>query len=176
MKESFARQFWISLAIILASAALAALAIYYLGGDLAAQAIATVNSRSEAQGQVATLQNLANLKSQAPKAAQYQAAMNRLLTDQYGLVAFAGWFSKLGTQYGITANATLQGNGTPGSGSTPGTESVTFDVEGPPDIVTQFLDIVSTKAAGFLFTINTYDVELDGSNYRVTGQGTVFSR
>ena len=41
--------------------------------------------------------------------------------------------------------------------------------------ITAFLDAASTKSAGFLFTLTSFDMTTNGANYKITGQGTVFS-
>src|SRR6185437_3548916 len=96
-KDRFTKQFWISLGIIAASIIIAVVVLNYFAGDMDAQASAIVSARGQAQAQTAAIANLAALKSQAPQAAQYQAAIDGLLPDQYNLVTFPQWFARLGT-------------------------------------------------------------------------------
>jgi len=175
-KDRFTKQFWISLGIIAASIIIAVVVLNYFAGDMDAQASAIVSARGQAQAQTAAIANLAALKSQAPQAAQYQAAIDGLLPDQYNLVTFPQWFARLGTQYGVSANATITGSLTPSAGATPGSTSFSFGVSGKGSAVTDFLDVMSTKAPGFILTIGMLDVTSDGNNYNVTGQGTLFTR
>jgi Tfp pilus assembly protein PilO len=172
----FARRLWISFGVIAASIAVAVGAIYYLSGDLAVQAAAIVSARTKAQNQTAAVANLATLKAQAPQAAQYEAAFNKLLPSQYGLVTFNQWFANAGMQYGVTAGASFQGSATPSQGSTPGTTAFSFSVKGAPSNVEAFLDGVSKRATGFLLSIDSFDVSVDNGNYQVAGRGTLFSQ
>lgn len=172
----FARGLWISFGVIVVSIIFAIGAIYYLANDLSAQADAIVRARAQVQNETTAVGNLANLKAQAPQAQQYQAAINDLIPGQYGLVAFGQWFQDTGKQYGVTATAAFQGAVTPAQGSTPGTVVFSFDASGPPSNVETFLDAVSRRATGFLLSIDSFDVSMNGTDYQVVGKGTLFSQ
>ncbi len=176
VKDRFAKQLWIGFVIIAVSFFIAAAALYFFAGDLSANADAIVSARATVQNQTAAVANLANLEQQAPQAARYQAAMNQLLPDQYGIVPFAQWFGGVGKQYGVTANASFQGAMVQAQGTTPGTASFSFNAQGSPSNIVSFLNAVGAKSSGFLLTINSFDITVNGATANATGQGTLFFR
>jgi hypothetical protein len=173
---NLSRRLWISLGVIGASIAIAVFAIVYFAGDITLKGNAVVAARANVDDQIQDVANLANLEQDAKKAQGYEAAIEALLPDQYGLVNFGPWFTSTGEQYGVTANATLQGTATPSQGPVPGNIAFTFTAQGAPSSIEAFLDAVSEKAPGFVVAITTFDVTGDGSGYQVSGDGTVFSR
>jgi hypothetical protein len=176
VNNRFTKQLWISSGIVAASIALAAGAVSYLANDLSAQADTIMNDRATVQGQTDSVADLASLEGAMPQATQYQLAMDRLLPDQYGLVTFEQWLAQSGKNYGVTANAVFQNSVVSPQGTTPGTAGFSFDAEGSPASVISFLDEVSSKSSGFLLTLNSFDFTNDGTNAKVTGQGTIFFR
>jgi len=176
VKDRFVRQMWIGLGIIVASIALAAGAIFYYANDLSAQADGIVNDRTAMQRQTDSVTDLANLEHSVPQAAQYQVAMDRLLPDQYGLVTFGQWVSQLGQKHNVNANAQFQGAVTAPTGITLGNAGFSFDAEGSPADLASFLDEMTLKSSGFLLTLGSFDFTSNGTDSKVTGQGTVFFR
>ncbi len=172
----FARGLWISFGVIAVSIIAATAGIYYLAGDLSAQADAIVRARADVQNETVAVANLASLKAQAPQAEQYQAAIDRLIPGQYGLVTFSQWFQNEGKQYGVTAAASFQGAVTPAQGTLPGTVVFSFNASGPPPNVETFLDAVSRRATGFLLSIDSFNVSTNGADYQIAGKGTLFSQ
>lgn len=175
-RNQFVRQLWISAGVIVGSIAIAAGAMAFFSGGLSSQADAIVNDRAIVQSKTDALANLAQLESEAPQAAQYQAAMDQLLPDQYGLVTFTQWLAQLGAKYNVTTNAAFQGSVTPANGITPGTAQFSFTAQGAPQDLTDFLDGMNTKSSGFLLTLTSFDVTGQGSTESITGQGMLFSR
>jgi anti-sigma factor RsiW len=175
-KKRFTKRLWISFGTIVASIAIAAGMLAFFLGDISTQANTIVSDRATVAGKTGALSNLAQLKSEAPQAAQYQSAINQLLPDQYSLVTFPQWIAQLGARYGVTANAAFQGSVVPSAGTTPGTAQFSFSVQGPPSNIVAFLDGMNTKSAGFLATLTSFDVTGGGSNENMTGQGTLFFR
>jgi hypothetical protein len=176
VNERFAQRLWISFGIIVASIALAAGALYFFSGDLSANANAIVNARAALDEQAVAVANLASLKQQATQAAQYQAAISQLVPGQYGLVTFTQWFADQGKKYSVSANAAFQGAAVPAQGAAPGTAAFSFTAAGSLDGLTSFLDFIGAKSSEFLVSFNSFNVTGDGTNYSVTGQGTVFSQ
>jgi len=173
-RNQFVKQLWISSGIILASVVILAAAIYYCIGDLSAQAGMIVDDRAALQNRTDAVADLARLKAGAPPAAQYQSAIDQLLPDQYGLVTFGSWLARVGNQYSVTTNATFQDSFVPPQGTSAGTAGFSFDAEGSPSNLIAFLDEIDTKSSGFLLTITSFDFTSDGTNAKVTGQGTIF--
>lgn len=176
VKQHFRKQFWISFGIIVASIAVAAGVLYYLSGDLSSQAATIALDRGEVQEKTDAVANLVSLESAAPQAAAYQAAMDQVLPDQYGLVTFTQWLSALGAKYGVTTDAVFQGSVVPPAGTTPGTAQFSFSAQGAPTDLTGFLDGMNERASGFLVSLSSFDVTNDGTNESMTGQGTLFFR
>ena len=177
VKDHFLRQLWISSGVIVVSILAAAYGIYFYSGDLSAQADKIVNDRAVIQQQTDSIGDLANLERAVPQAAQYQAAMNRLLPDQYGIVTLGEWFTQTGGKYGVSANAQLQGGSALSpQGLTPGSASFSFDAEGPPASLLSFLDEISSKSPGFLISLGQFDFTNSGTSAKVTGHGIVFFR
>lgn len=175
-KERFARQLWLSFGIIVGSIAAAMVVLYFLSGNILAQADMIVNGRATVRNKADAVATLAQLGSEASQAAQYQSAIDQLLPDQYGLVTFTQWVVQLGTKYDVTANAAFQGSVVPSAGTTPGTAEFSFSVEGSPNNVAAFLDGMSKSATGFLVTLTSFNVANNGPNEDVTGRGTLFFR
>jgi hypothetical protein len=174
VKDPFIKKLWISLGIIVASVVIAVGLVYYFLGGLSKKVTEIMTDRTMVQTQTSAVANLANLERGAAQAMQYQSALNQLLPDQYGLVAFGQWFAKEGQQYNVTANASLQGTPAQPQGATPGTASFTFNADGPLSSLTTFLDATAARSSGFLLTFSSFNLSSDGANYKITGQGTLF--
>jgi hypothetical protein len=175
-KSHFARQLWITFGVIAGSMAIAFGAFQFFSDRLTSQSAAIMNDRSVVVDNTDLVSSLAALRAQAALAEQYQAAMERLIPDQYGLVTFEQWFSDVGKQDGVVADASLQGSITPAQGSAPGSIQFAFTIDGPLNGVTGFLNDVNTTASGFIVSIGSFDVTANGASYHVAGQGTLFSR
>jgi hypothetical protein len=174
--NTFIRQLWMGLGIIIASIAIAAGATYYFVNDLSTQATAIVNDRATIQQKTDAVADLASLEAAVPQAAQYQSAMDQLLPDQYGLVTFEQWLAQLGSKYDVTTNASFQNVVVVPQGTTAGTAGFSFDAEGSPSNIVSFLDEISSKSSGFLLSLSSFDFTSDGTSAKVTGQGTIFFR
>lgn len=174
VKDRFVKKLWISFGIIIASIVIAAGAFYFFAGAIATQATAVVNERAAVLGQADAFADLASLEGAAPQAAQYESAIDRLLPSQYALVGFGQWFSSEGSQYGVTANATPPQVVTQPQASTPGAASFSFAAEGPLTNLTTFLNAAAAKSSQFLFSFGSLTVMSNGTDYKITGQGTIF--
>jgi hypothetical protein len=176
VNEHFARRLWIGFGIIIMSIVIAGGALYFFAGDLSANAAAIVSAHAAVNAQNAAVANLASLKQQATQAAQYQAAMNQLVPDQYGLVTFTQWFVAQGKQYNVDASANFQGAAIPSGGETSGTAPFTFSATGSLADLTSFLDAIGEKSSSFLIAFGSLDVTTAAGGYTITGNGTIFSR
>lgn len=172
--NQFIRKLWISSGIILTSVVVLVGAIAYCINDLSVQAGAIVDDRASIQSRADAVADLAGLEAAMPAVGEYRSAINQLLPDQYGLVTFGSWFSRIGSQYGVTANATFQNSFVPAAGTSAGTAGFSFDAEGSPANIISFLDEIDTKSSGFLLAVTSFNFTSDGTNAKVTGQGTVF--
>ncbi len=177
IKEHFAKQLWISFGIVLGSIAAAAVALYLFSGKISAAADAIVTDRAMVQDNTDAVANLAQLEGQAPQAAQYEAALDQLLPDQYGLVSFPQWLAQVGAKYGVTTSASFQGSATPPSGATPGTVQFSFTAIGAPTSIVAFLHDMNARPSGFLLSLTSFTMTgAGGASEQMTGQGTLFFR
>jgi len=174
VKDRFTRQLLISGGIILASVAIAAGAFFFLSGRLAAQAAVIENVRTMTQNKTDLVAELVQLEAAVPQAAQYQAAIDQLLPNQYDLLTFPQWLSQLGQKYNVTVNAAFQGSMTPSTGIVPGTAPFSFSAEGAPSDLASFLDGMNAKSSGFLVSLTSFNVAITGGTEKLTGQGVVF--
>ena len=174
IKDRFMRRFWISMSIIVGSIVVAGLAIDYFSGSLSAEANIIVGDRTTIQRNTDAVASLAQLKSAAPQAARYQAAMDQILPDQYGLVTFTQWFSQLGQKYNVTTNAAFQGSVVPTAATVAGSAQFSFSAVGSPADISAFLNAVDSTTSGFIVSLSTFDVASDGTNETITGQGQLF--
>lgn len=176
MKKYFAKQLWISFGIVIGSMAIAAGVLYVFFGKMSAEANAIVVDRAVVQSNTDAVAELAQLEGQAPQAAQYEAAIDQLLPDQYGLVSFPQWLAQVGAKYDVTTSAGFQGSVTPPTGMTPGTVEFSFTATGAPTNIVAFLNDIDTQSSGFLLSLTSFTVTNTGSSEQMTGQGTLFFR
>ena len=171
------RQLWISFSIIVAGVLVAAIAFYFLTGDIAAATARIAADRALIYKQTGALGIVAQLKQEAPRAAAYQAAMDKLLPAQDGLIGFNQWLSGIAAQHQVTASASFQSNTTPPSGATPGQTGFSLSASGGINNLIAFLaDTESSKPPGFLLQVTSFDLTNQGGNYQLTGQGNLFFR
>ncbi len=176
VKDRFTKQLWISLGVILVSIGGATGVLVFLTGEMSAQANIIATDRRVIQEKTDAVATLAQLEAAVPQAAQYQAAINQLVPDQYTLVTFPQWLSALGARYSVTTNAVLQGSATQAVSTMAGTAQFSFSAEGLPNNLAAFLDSMNAKSSGFLLTLGSFSVTSDGVDQKITGQGTLFSR
>jgi len=174
VKDRFVRQVWVSAGIIVASIAIAAWAVSFFSAELSAQADMIVADRQAIQANNDAVANLAQLKTDAPKAAHYQTAINQLLPDQYGLLTFNQWLLQLGATHNVTASMAFQGSVVPSTATTAGTAQFSFSADGAPEDLVAFLNGMNATSSGFLVSLTSFDVVSDGTNEKLTGQGILF--
>lgn len=175
VKQQFSRHLWISSSILLGSVIIAAVALQFVAGKMSADAAAIVADRAAVVSQNNLLSELTAFGSDAPRAAQYEAAMNQLLPDQYGLVTFPQWLSQLGSKYNVTTDAAFQGSVNLPAGGTAGTAQFSFSAVGSPQNLAAFLAAMHASS-GFLVELTSFGVTNNGSSDNMTGQGTLFFR
>jgi hypothetical protein len=176
MDTNFKRHLIISFGIILGSALVAALALNWLSGSIAESSQKIVQDRSLIDQQNGALSALATLKAQAPQAAKYEVAMNKLLPTQDGLISFGQWLTAFATEHGVTATFFFQGTPVPPAGTTVGTAPFALTISGSLNGITTFLNDANTKATGFPFEINSFDMTNTNGSYQFSGHGNIFFR
>ena len=176
MKNSFAKQLWLSLGIVLGSVVLATIALYFLSGQMDAEAQKIVTDQAIVGRQVALLGILAELKRDAPIAAQYSQAMDKLLPKHDDLIGLSPWLNGIAATHGVTITFSFTGASSPPNGSMPGSDVFSLSANGNLANLTAFLEDAETKAAGYLLTIDTFDLSGSENGYQLSMQGKAFSR
>jgi hypothetical protein len=174
MKDKFKKQLLISFGLILGSGIAAAIGLNFLSGNLHASAEKIIQERAGLSAETMALGSLADLKRDAPLAAQYQAAINKLLPDQYHLIGFGQWLNGIAQHHSVSANVSFQGTPTPPSAGAAGTAIFSISTTGSASDVIAFLKDIETQEPAFLLSINSFDLTSDGTTVNVTGQGTLY--
>jgi len=176
MKNSFKKQLWISFGFIFGAAAIASSAIYFLSGDLTAQADKIVTDKSLAAKQTAAVGVLGDLKTQAPIAAQYQAAMEKLLPTHDNLINFSQCLTSVGSSHHVSVSFNFQGGTTAATDAAAGSDSFSMNVTGASADILAFLTEIETQTQAFLISIDSFSLTNDAAGYRLSAAGKVFSR
>jgi hypothetical protein len=176
MKNSFKKQLWISVGVIVGALVVASLGLYILSNDIAGQTQKIVNDKTEAAQQAAVLGILAQLKSDAPVAATYTAAMNKLVPTHDDLIEVPGWLNTLAANHNVSISFSFQGGNAPASESSFGTDGFTLSVEGAPSDIAAFLADMETNSPKFLLSVTSFNLMSNGSGYSLSVQGVFYSR
>ena|SRR5438105_2293623 len=176
MKTGFARELWIGLSIIFGSMAVAAVVLYFLAGDISYKSRKIIADRILVNQQSNILGTLAALKQAAPIAATYQAAMEKLLPTQDGLIYFSQWVADIANREGVVANVNFQGTPLPSSEVLLGRAPFSLQVSGSLNNIAAFLADMESKSTGFLMQMGSFTLTAKGLSYQLDTQGNVFFR
>lgn len=176
MKRNFGKHLLLSSGVVLAAIAIASAALYYLSNDLDAQATKIISDKTLVAQQSAVVSVLASLKSDAVQAAQYAAAMAKLLPSHDELIGFPQWVNALGEKHEVSVSVVFQGNNTAVTASSPGSDGFSLNATGAAGNLVDFLSDLETQAPGFLLAIDSVDLTSGGSGYQLSLRGRVFSR
>ncbi len=176
MNDSFKKYLRIGIGVILGSIVITSVAFWYFSNGLRAEADSIIAKKTALKNEASALANYAALKSDAPKAAQYDAAIQKLLPDQSGLITFNTWVSQIARGYGVIATVAYQGDPTLPTGLVPGSVAFTMTAQGPENSIVPFLDYISVKAVGFPFSFGSFNFTNDRTQENFTGQGTLYFR
>ena len=174
-KNSFRGQLWLSFGIIAAAIVAAAGSFYFLSNDGAAQADKIVADQNAIARQTGVLTILAALKKDAPAAVQYSDALGKLLPTHDSLIDFPQWLNALAQAHDVTISFSFQGSNNAATDAAPGSDGFSINATGEGGNLAAFLRDVETKA-GFLVSIDNFDLSANGTQYRLSAQGKVFSR
>jgi hypothetical protein len=176
MNDSFKKHLQIGLGVIFGSIVIASIAFYFLSKGLEAQADSLVVEKTAVKNEANALANFAALESDAPKAMQYDAAIQKLVPDQLGLITFNTWVSQIAKEYDVIATVAYQGDPTLPVGVVPGSTAFTMTAQGPENSIVPFIDYISAQAVGFPFSFGSFDFTNDRTQENFTGQGTLYFR
>jgi hypothetical protein len=174
MNNKFKKSAWISFGIIFVSIVIASGVFYYFSADLKLQADKVTRDRGILSDQNSALSNFAELKKDSTQAEVYAAAMNRLLPDQNGLVGFGGWLDQIAKKYQVTDTFSFEGGTNPAAGANPGTVNFSLESEGTISNIGQFVKDIESQSTGYLFSLNTFDLDNNNGAAKLTAQGTLF--
>ncbi len=174
--EGLKRQLVIGFGVIGGSAAVALVALYFLAGSMTAQADKTTADQSSIAEETAMVSVLARLKSSAPEAAAYSAALTKLLPTHDNLIGFSPWLSAIAKTHNVSVSVAFQGGAAAATDAAPGSDGFSMTANGAAADLTAFLTDIETEAPGFLLSIDSFDLSNDGASYRLSAQGRVFSQ
>ena len=176
MNDRFKKYLWIGTGVILGSIVIASVAFYFLSNEITAQADSIVVERTAAQNEASAIAGFAALETQAPKAMQYDAAIQKLLPDQSGLITFNTWVTQIAKKYNVIATVAYQGDPTLPAGPVPGSAAFTMTAQGPENSMVPFIDYLSSQAVGFPLSFESFDFTNNRTQENFTGQGTLYFR
>ncbi|MGC9968450.1 MAG: hypothetical protein ABSC29_01825 [Minisyncoccia bacterium] len=176
MKGNPRKQLWMSFGIVFGVVVVASVALYFLLSDLDAQAARIVSDKALVAQRVAVVSALASLKSDAVQAAQYADAMNKLLPSHDELIGFPQWIASAGQEHNVSVSIVFRGNNTVATNALPGSDGFSLGASGAATDIVAFLSDLETRSAGFLLSIDSFDLTSNGSSYQLSAQGRVFSK
>ena len=182
MEAGYKKQFIIS-GVVIVAAALGAFALFHVfAGDIEATVAKILKDEETIAAQAASLGDAALLTKQAPDAVRYQAAMDKLLPRQDGLIGFGQWISTLGAQHQISATASFRSAANP-LGAPVAAGDVNFNqtnfalsANGNLNDIVAFLADIESKAPGYLLHFSDFDLVNNNAIYQLQAQGVVYSR
>ena len=172
MGVNFKRQLIMSLAVMLGGIVLSAGAFYFLVGNINAAANTIVTDKALADQQSGALAVVATLKRQEAQAAVYQAAMNKLLIGQDGLIGFNQWISNAAARHQVTDTVTFQ-HASP-LDSFAGEMGFSLGVNGSIANIISFLNDIELEGSGYLVQIKAFTLTSVNGSYQLSSQGYVF--
>jgi len=175
MKTDFKNQLWLSLGILVAAIVVTAGAIYYFAGDLGRQADAIAAQKNLMSAQNNASFELAHLKNDGPKAADYTTAMNELWSTEDDLIGFPQWLQNVGSNDNVSAESVFAGTPTSPTGGA-GTAGFSMTAQGTLSDLTLFLVDLESRSTGFLVSIGSFDLTYQAPEYRLSGEGTIYFR
>lgn len=176
MRNNFQKKLWINFGVIFGAVAIAATAIYFLSNDLTAQADKIVSDKTLIAKQTAAVGAFAGLKSDAPVAAQYEAAMKKLLPVHDDLINFSQWLTSVGSSHHVSVSFAFQGGLTAATADVPGSDAFSMSATGSSADLLAFLTDIEIQNQSFLISISSVNLTSNGADYRLSTVGTVFSR
>ena len=102
--KNFKRRAWVGIGIIAGSMIIFGIGFYVLTGDISQQAALVTQSHDAVASQSALINSYSNLKKNAPAAATYQVAMDRLLAAQDDLIAFPSQVDGIARNDGVESD------------------------------------------------------------------------
>ena len=149
-------------------------AFYMLASDVAQQAALVTQGRNATLSQTALINSYSNLKENAPAAAAYQVAMDRLLGGQDNLIAFPSQVGGIARNDGVELTFSFVGDPVPATTSTVGYVGFKLNATGSLNSITAFLKDMESSAPILLSRIDSFDLIQSGVDYALTASGRVF--
>jgi len=176
MHDHFQRSVIIGLAIIVGALLVFTAAFYFVSQDLSYQADKITEARGYISERTRALESLASLKEDLAQADVYKQAMDRILVTQDQLIDFPRWLDSLARGRQVALSFSFAGDPVPSQGKAPGYVNFTFSVEGSFDELVAFMKDVEFQAPGFLVDLESVNLDMVGSDYKISSGGKVFFR
>lgn len=174
--KNFKKSLFVSIGIILAAIIAASGALYFFSNDLSGKTDKILSDKTMITERSAAVASLAQLKHDAPIAAAYTDAVNKLLPTHDDLIGFPNWIDGLAQAHNVGITVAFTGSNVPANGNLPGTDSFSLTATGALADLAAFLEDIELHAQNFIATIDTFNVVSSGSSYSLSLQGKVFSR
>ncbi len=172
--DHFKQEVRLSFAIIGGSIIAFGAMLYFLSQDFLSQADSVAADRLIITERAAAIGVLAGLKTDAPKAAPYLEAMNKILPPQDQLLDFRRWIDELARTRKVGMSFAFQGTQTPSHGDSPGFISFSLDITGLPSNLVDFMKDLEYKSPHFLVALDNLDFSKSVPNYRILINARVF--
>ena len=167
-------QVWIGLGVIVGSMVVFGAVFYFLAGSISGQTAAITGGQADVDDQSALINSYSNLKTDAPAAAQYQTAMDKILATQDNLIAFPSQIDGIARNDGVEETFSFQGDPVPATQDTPGYVGFKLNATGPLVAITAFLEDTESSTPILLSKIDAFDLTQNGSDYALAASGRVF--
>lgn len=174
--DGYNRRLWLGMGVILVSIIAGAIALFYFSGAIASQADQIAMAKAKANNDANALANLASLEGAAPRAAQYDAAIQQLIPDQSGLISFNTWIGQVAARYQVNASVSFTGNPIPSTGNMPGSATFNMTAQGASGSIIPFLDYLTTQAPGFIVSFTSLDLTNTQTQGSLSAQGITYFR
>lgn len=176
MHRHFRRQLILGLEIIAGSVLIFGAGLYLLADDLENKSEKIVTARALISQTAATIEALADLKNDAPKADAYRRAIDKILVSQDRLLDFPRWLEGLARGRKVALTFSFQGSQVKPLDNAPGHIGFSLDIRGALANLTEFLKDVEFQSPRFLVSLDNFNLNGSGSSYRITSQGKVYFR
>lgn len=174
--RNFKKQAWIGVGIVVGSMIVFGVGFFILAGDIQTQVQAVTAGRDTVANQSVLINSYSNLKENAPAAATYQAAMDKLLATQDDLIGFPSQIDGVARNDNVDLTFSFEGDPVSAGSSTVGYVGFKLNAIGSLDGITAFLKDVELSAPISFSKIDSFDLTQDGSNYSLDAEGRVFFR
>jgi hypothetical protein len=172
--DSFKKQLWISLGIIITSIVVALIVVYLFISDISSKTSQVLLYRSGIALESANLGNAAQLKKDAAQAALYQTAIQKLLPNQDGLINFPQMVDSIARSYNLNDQVSFTNDSIAPSPSAVGSIGFSIEVDGKASDCVAFLQNIELKSDQFVIRVDNFEFSGGDAKSRLVVGGKVF--